>query len=480
MQLKNILLTISIVLFIPSMASGQERTSVSGQEMTLEQCRELALQHNKAIAIASQNKEKAESTVQAYKANFLPKISASANYFYADTKMNSSLPSAYLPTFAPDPVTGQLVPNVLRGPDGNPVTGADGNPVFNQYAYFPGMDIAFNMRNTWMAGLRAEQPIYTGGKITSAYRMAQIGDKIAGLNEQLSRTEVIVKVDEAYWTYVKTGEMVNLAFSYQRVVKELLRDVQNAQEVGLVHQNDVLKVQVKVNEAELQLRQAENGHRLARKNLCYVTGLPLDNDITVPKTFEEAFRMEAGDMNHYTNRPEYAMLEQQIYLKEQEIKLTRSDFLPQVGVAANYGYINGSELNGYKLLDGASFSAMVSVSIPLFQWGEGRNKIRAAHTERAIVQLHRDDISQQMELELAQAFDKWDEAILEVKLTKQSVDQAQENMRVSEDLYKAGMETLSNYLEAQTSWQRAWIEHIDALTRSRLNQTYYLKAIGKL
>ncbi|SFK91025.1 Outer membrane protein TolC [Porphyromonadaceae bacterium KH3CP3RA] len=453
---------------------------LQGQEMTLEQSRELALENNKAISIASRNKEKAEYTVKAYRANFFPRISASGNYLYSDTKINETIQGGYLPTYVPDPATGELVPNILTGPDGNPVIGADGNPIFNQYAYFPGMGISMNLKNTWMAGLRAEQPIYTGGKITSAYRMAQIGNEIAGLNRQLSRAEVIVKVDEAYWTYVKTRELVNLALSYQRVVTELLKDVQNAHEVGLKHQNDVLKVQVKVNEAELQLRQAENGNRLARKNLCYATGLPLDTEISLPGSFDESAGFKPGSMADYTSRPEYAMLEQQIELKEQEIKLTRSDFLPKVGVAANYGYINGGELNGNKLLDGASLSAMVSVSIPLFQWGEGRNKIRAAEAERDIVQLQRDDIAQQMELELAQAFDKWDESVLDVRLTSRSLDQAQENMRVSEDRYKAGMETLADYLEAQTVWQRAWTEHVEAMTRLRLNQTYYLKAAGKL
>lgn len=480
MQLKNILLIISCFFIVPFLLRGQEITLMSGKEMTLEQCREMALENNKAISIASRNKEKAEYTVKAYKANFFPKISASGNYLYSDTKINEAIPGSYLPSFVPDPITGELIPNILTGPDGNPVIGPEGNPIFNEYAYFPGLAISMNLKNTWMAGLRAEQPVYTGGKITSAYRMAQIGNEIAGLNRQLSRAEVIVKVDEAYWTYVKTKELVNLALSYQRVVTELLRDVQNAHEVGLKHQNDVLKVQVKVNEAELQLRQAENGNRLARKNLCYVTGLPLDTEISLPGSFDESAGLKTESRADYTSRPEYAMLEQQIQLKEQEINLTRSDFLPKVGVAANYGYINGLEFNGNKLLDGASFSALVSVSIPLFQWGEGRNKIRAAEAERDIVQLQRDDIAQQMELELIQAFDKWDEAVLDVQLTVRSLNQAQENMRVSEDRYKAGMETLADYLEAQTAWQRAWAEHVNARTRLRLNQTYYLKAAGKL
>lgn len=455
-------------------------SSLFGQELTLEQCREMALKNNKAIDIASYNKEKAEYTVKAYRANFFPKISASGSYLYTNNELNRTISGNYLPTFTPDLVTGELVPNVLKDPNGNIIPGADGNPIFNEYAYFPDMNVSMKLRNSWMVGLNAQQPIYTGGKITSAYRMAQIGDEIAQLNQQLTRAEIIVKVDEAYWTFAKTRELINLALSYKRVVTELLKDIENACSVGLKHRNDVLKVQVKVNEAELQLIQAENGNRLARKNLCYVLGIPLDTDIILPESFDESVNIKNLNINDFILRPEFGILEQQIQLKEQEIKLAQSDFLPKVGVSAGYGYINGLELNGFKLLDRSSFTALFSVNIPLYQWGEGRNKTRAAKTEWNMAQLQKDDISQQLELELIRTFDKLNESLVEVQITTRSLEHAHENMRISENYYKSGMETLADYLESQTVWQRAWTEYIDALTRLRLNQTYYLKAAGKL
>jgi outer membrane protein TolC len=319
-----------------------------------------------------------------------------------------------------------------------------------------------------------------GGKISSAYRMARIGNKVAELNMELTRAEVIVKADEAYWTCIKTRELVKLAQSYRDLIESLLRDVENARDVGLRHQNDVLKVQVKLNEAELQLRRAQNGLKLAMMNLCFVTGLPLDADVKLPESLEDAIAGELDIKRDYTGRPEYAMLEQQILLKEQEIKLTRSDFLPQVGLAANYGYINGLEMNGTKLLDGTSFSALVSVNIPLFHWGEGRNKIKAAEAEKEIASLQRENLSQMMELELAQAINKLDESLLEAEFTEKALKEAEENLRVSENRYKTGMQTLSEFMEAQSMWQNAYSQYIDALSRLQLNHTYYLKASGKL
>lgn len=448
--------------------------SVKSQEtMTLEECRKLALENNKSTVIAARNKEKAELTKKAYRANYLPKISASGNYLYSNSVTSKSIAGGFLPTFVPDPATGQLVPNILA-------MEPDGSPIFKEYAFFPDMDFTLKLGGIFRTGIGAEQPVYTGGKITSAYKMSQIGSEIANLNQELTRTEIIVKTDEAYWMYVQANEMLKLASSYRTVLMELLRNVQDAEELGLKHKNDVLKVQVKVNEAELQIRQAENGIKLSRKNLCHIMGIPLDSEVALPESFNEPFLVSPDCLGTYTNRPEYGILEKQIQLKEQQVKLVKSDFLPKSGIRADYGYTNGVKLNGDKLFDNTSFLAIATVSIPIFQWGEGYNKVRVAQAERDMSRLQRDEITEKMELELTRAFDKCDESILEVELTALSLEQAHENMRISGYQYEEGMETLADYLEAQTVWQRAYLENINAKNRQRLNQTYYLKAAGIL
>jgi outer membrane protein TolC len=350
--------------------------------------------------------------------------------------------------------------------------------VFKEYAYFPDMSFVLNLNGSYQAGLRAEQPLYAGGKILAAYKMALIGREMAQLNRRLTRVEIILKTDEAYWMHVQANEMLKLAVACQKLMAEFSRNVQDACAAGLKPQNDVLKVQVQVNRAELQLLRAENAVKLSLKNLCHVMGIPFTTDLRVADTFDASAVTMTHTLEGYTMRPEYAMLEKQIELKEQEIKLVRSDFLPTAGLMAHYGYAYGLELNGRPLMDKASFSALISVGIPLFQWGEGRNKIRAAKAGKQIAQLQRDEIGEKMELELQQAIDKCEESAKEVELTIRSLEQAAENMKIIRERYEAGMETLSVYLEAQTLWQQASAELIQAQTTRRLNETYYLKATG--
>ena len=53
-----------------------------------------------------------------------------------------------------------------------------------------GMDL--RMRGTYMAGLTLTQPIYAGGKISAARRMARIGEEVAGEQRRMTRMDVLV------------------------------------------------------------------------------------------------------------------------------------------------------------------------------------------------------------------------------------------------------------------------------------------------
>ena len=65
-------------------------------------------------------------------------------------------------------------------------------------------------------------------------------------------------------------------------------------------------------------------------------------------------------------------------------------------------------------------------------------------------------------------------------MAKNALDQARENLKISDDQYRVGLESLTNLLEAQAQWQEAWSQWIDAKAMLHLSESQYLKAIGKL
>ena len=402
-------------------------------------------------------------------------------YAYMHKKMNYKIDGGYLPVYQSSDV-GQAIPlnSMQLGPDGKPVMGPDGLPLFKQYAFLPDIELALGLRNVYSVGVMLEQPVYMGGKVRSAFKMASIGKEMAELNVHSSRAQVLTESDEAYWQYVRVKEQLKSAEKYLEVVSELVKNVTDAIETGMASQNDLLKAQVKQNEAELLVSKANNGVALSRMNLCRVIGVDLYSLVDVNDSLCAESTLNLLDMgNDITARPEYNLLEKQVELKSKEVALTRADFLPQLGVSASYAYGDGISLNGES--DGvASFAAVASLKIPIYHWGEGRNKVKAVKAEQEMARLQQEELSQMMQLEVAKTRFNVEDAAARVKMTEKSLSQAEENLQVSRNRYEVGMETITNYMEAQAQWQKAWSDAIDARAELRLSETYYLKATGKL
>lgn len=341
-----------------------------GVALDLQRCRDMALENSKKLQIAEQQQRKAGYERKAYRANFLPKISGSGLYAYMHKDMDYKLDGGYLPVYQAEDV-GQALPvhSIKFDDKGLPVVGTDGLPVFNQYAFMPDINLSLGLQNVYSVGVMLEQPVYMGGKVRAAFRMASIGREMAELNVKSNRADVLTEADGAYWQYVRVREQVKAAEKYVEVVTELVKNVTDAAETGMASQNDLLKAQVRQNEAELLLSKARNGLALSGMNLCRVVGIDLYSSLEVKDSLQADVSpgvLEAG--NDVSGRPEYGLLEKQVELKGREVALTRSDFLPQLGVAATYGYGDGISLNGES--DGvASFAAMASLKIPIYHWG---------------------------------------------------------------------------------------------------------------
>lgn len=203
-------------------------------------------------------------------------------------------------------------------------------------------------------------------------------------------------------------------------------------------------------------------------------------DIHVSGNFPEIEQGLEIQVLDITARPEYTILDKQVAIAKQQVKLNRSELLPKIGIKGSYDYVHGLELNDKNFLDNASFSVLLNVSIPLFHFGERSNKVRAAKAKLEQTRLQQQSLNEQMLLELTRAANNLDEAKLESELADRSLQQAEENRRVSKSQYEVGLETLSDHLEGQALWQQAYETKVNAHFQLYLNYVAYLKAAGIL
>ncbi len=431
---------------------------VAGDTLTLTRCRELALVHNKAVQAARKSTDAALHTAKAYRANYFPKLSLAGGALYSTMEGNLGISGGMLP--------------VLAGGTMSP-TGS--------YAYFPGTNLDFKGGLIYHAGVQFTQPLYTGGKVRAAHRMALHGVEAARQQERLTDAEVIVQTDQAYADAVKARELQGVARAHHHLLTELHRHVESAVRHGLKPQNDRLKVQVKLAESELQLHRAENARRLAGMNLCRLIGFPLEAEVVLSAAYpEEPVDALGALLTDVALRPEAALLQAKVQAAESEVALARSEQLPQVALAGTYGYTRGLEVNGRPLLSGWDFVGGVTVSLPLWHFGEQAHKVKAARHRHEQAVLERAHLVEQMQLELERAALTLDEARLEVELSEQARAQARESLRQSRRAYEVGLESLTALLEAHALWLQAGEACVAARYRLYLGGVDYRRAAGTL
>ena len=449
---------------------------IRAQVMTLDDCIMMAMTSNKQIRATDHMIKQYEHTQKSVYANFFPNISLNAADVYSTIEGNATMDIATpFGNFA-----GQKIQNMLPWVISDAMRTKMSQSI-SQYLQPLNPEIDYKAKNMLTAHITLEQPLYTGGKISTANRMGKLGVNIASQAQELAREKIFVEVYEAYQLLVKAKEMEVVAHQYDSLLTQIENDVKCAVKNGMASRNDELKVAVKKSDAELKIRQAENGIRLARMNLCQLIGKPLDSKID-PVSQSDDDIVEMADKNaSATDRTEYKLLELNSRLAYEKVRMEKSAYMPQLGLMLNAGMIDGMELFGQKLFNHKFNMAVGAVlRVPLFHANETRHKVAAAKEAYQQELLRKEELTEKLDLDLQQQANDLDEARLELQLRKRNLDQCEENLNISRSAYTVGMETLSDLLTAQVLWQEAYAQLVESRYLAKVKLMKWRKAAGRI
>lgn len=250
-------------------------------------------------------------------------------------------------------------------------------------------------------------------------------------------------------------------------------------ELKMATAQDLHKVRTRRSNVTYELQRAESGRELTRMSLCHLIGLELDAQIIATDTLILTQNYNNQLSHDIVNRPEYRIQEMQVELKDLEIKNTRADFLPTVGISAGYQYMGGMKLAGSSL-DMKIPMVMASISIPIFNFGEGRKKIRSARLAHEISTVELNKNRSLMDIEAQQSKSAYESALLLIRTAEHGLEESEHNLSQTQNNYEMGMATILDVMEAQTQWQEAYSNNIEARTNYKIREIEYLRAIGQL
>ena len=489
-----------LILALTTLATSAQ----AQQTLTLDSCRAMALRNNKTLSASRLQLDMARYNKKAAKTKYLPHISALGGYELTSREISllskdqkSALANAGTNTTGAlhNDIAGALT-NLAQQGILTPEQASNLGGMFGQVGSKIGEAVnhvgqnivdAFrtDTRQMYALSVMLTQPIYMGGAIIAANRMADIGEEMAQNNIEASTQNTLHSIDQAYWTVVSVHHKKQLAESYLAVVKKLDDDVSKMIHEGVATRADGLKVDVKVNEAEMSLTQAENGLALAKMLLCQLCGMDVDSDITLAdenadNIVEQADDAQADRAVAMENRPELKLLQNSADMSRQATKLVRAAYLPQVLLTGGYVATNPNVFNGFERKLSGMWNVGVMVRVPLWNWMEGTYKVRASRIATTIVELERDDIREKIDLQVSQSQFKVKEANRRLAMATKNVENAEENLRCANLGFKEGVIPTTDVMAAQTAWVRAQSQKIDAEVDVKMSQVNLKKALGVL
>ena len=487
--------------------------SVQAQRLlTLDSCRAMALRNNKQMSVAKMKQEVNANLRKSARTAYLPKVNAVGGYLWMSREMsilNDDQKEALsnMGTNTTAKLQDALAPLASQLPAATQQKMAGDMAAFGGALNQVGEGIVegfrTDTRNMFGGAVTVTQPVFMGGALVAANKIADINEKMAANTLEMKRQNTLYNRDQVYWQVVSLRHKQTLAESYVELVKKLKGDVQKMIDQGVATKGDGLSVGVRVNEAEMALTQVQDGLALSKMLLCQLIGLDEDEAIELadetthpqPLPVREGSDYSQGGLSAEelttplsvreglgggSSRPELKILQNTVDLSKQTTNALKAGNLPTVLLTGGYMVSNPNPFNGFEKEFGGVWNVGVVVRVPVWNWGDVKYKVRASKGATAMANLELEDARELISLQVRQSNFKVKEAQKKLTMAQSNVANADENLRMANLAFKEGTASFTTVMEAQTAWNQAQSQLIDAEIGVKLSEVELQKALGTL
>lgn len=340
----------------------------------------------------------------------------------------------------------------------------------------PGMEMSM-MKNGIMGGVSAQLPLFTGGRILNANRLADVGVETSRQQRRMSHNEVVLTAETYFWQAVMLKEKLKTVEAVERQLDKFAKDADAAVNAGVTDRNDLLQINLKKNETRSNRITLENALTTAKRLLAQYTGHDGDSiDVSADMSGglpPSPLQLYAEPQTALANTAEYALMEQNVKANRLKYKMTVGQNLPTVAIGGGYMYDD--------LMDKSHqfWIGFATVSIPLSGWWGGshemkKQRLAVRNAENTLL-----DNSQLLVIDMENKWNDMNDAYRKIGIAMESIAQAEENLRLHDDYYRAGTATMSDLLEAQTLYQNSRSAYVEAYAEYKIKKREYLQATGQ-
>ena len=258
----------------------------------------------------------------------------------------------------------------------------------------------------------------------------------------------------------------------------LEKQVNVAVEAGVVLKNDLLEVQLKRNEMLSDRVELDNGIAILSILLGQYIGkgtepIEISADISPDSAIEKPAFYYVSPADALFSTKDYQLLKQNVKATEIERKLALGANLPKVAVGAGYFYHNMLEQNhGFG-------SIYAVVSVPISGWWGGSHLMKQTKLKADMARNQLEDYSELLQVKMDNAWDALNTSYDKVGIARQSIELAEENLRLNRNFYRAGTITVTDLLKAQSLYLKSFDQFTESFGDYKIKTVEYLQSTGR-
>jgi outer membrane protein len=430
-----------IIIFLIISANVFSQTKI----LTLEESIQVGLKNSKDLLISKSKTRYAEAKITEVGSQMLPQLQFSASY-------------ARLSNISPFEVTVPFLSTPIKIQD----------PILNNY----------NLK------LSLTQPLFTGFRLSSLKSASEYNYDASELDYDAEINNYALKIQEAFWNFYNAQKIVDLIKEQKVSINKHLNDTKNFMDNGLATMNDVLKLKVQLSNVELKLIDSENNLDLARINFNRVIGYDLNaeteintKDITPA---QNKFNIDELITEGKANRKEVQSLEKRLLASTESVSAANSGWFPNIFLFGDVYYNRPNQrIMPQKDEFTETWDVGVTLNWNLWNWGYTSSQSTQAEELKLQTETSLSQLKDAVEIEVTSEYLNYNKSLKKVEVAKTSVEQAEENYRLTNDKYDQQLASSSDLIDAETYLLEAKTNLATALVNYQLSKFNLEKAIGR-
>lgn len=312
----------------------------------------------------------------------------------------------------------------------------------------------------WQTRVELTAPLFTGGKLTGAYRATELGVDRAKAGATHAESSVVRGVTEAFYGSLLAAQAVRVMEGAVETARAHRGQVEAMHGQGLVLDSDLMRIRVFTADTEQQAAARRADAQVARAYLAYAMGeegeVAPEGALAPPPTPLPA--LDEAKAQALKARGDLLAASLQTEQAGQGVKMAKADYYPQVGVMAAYEWDTES-WSDY----GENWMVGLQVRVPLFDGGARSGRLQTAKAQALQAEMALQDARRKAGVEVQEAWLRARAAAERAEVTAGAADQARENQRIVALRYQEGMASIADLLDADTALTVAELSHTQAL-----------------